>query len=521
MLWGSVVLGMQSLLLPVKVVSDGPIYHLYFAVRWWKAGRLFLVAAPFGENAATYFPANGDVWFTWLMVTWGGDRLARVGQAPFLLLSAIAVFRIGRVLGASRNSAIVATCWFVTSMPFLIYSFEANVDTIFVAFYLIAVAFFLLDFRQPCGTAALVLGSLAAGLAMGTKPVGVVFVPPLLAFVLAVKGIRSRSIRKTLAVAGVVLLGLLPACGFWFGRNLLLTGNPLYPLHVELFGTTILPGWYGRDAMRYSIYYLPMSEWRALIDILLALADPRLAPFWIAALAGAWAIGGRRSLENDRVTWTLAALAVLNLALYWVWIPYRTQQRFTLQAWGWPRCRWPVCSIAAAGCGGRRRPAATAPADPANLAGGEPRGRDSLGLEPAHPQRGGRPSSPVFHPGIHPAPSAGSRDDFRHPAIPRHGLLRGTRGLDGQPITSRHGPRMEEPCPDRGRELGTCRPGRRVLRGDRAGCQATFLSAFSRLLPWLARPGEPLGAVGAAWPTPARTFPTTCSAPACGTRSAT
>ena len=36
----ALILGMRSLLLAVKVVSDGPIYHLYFAVRWWKAGRL-------------------------------------------------------------------------------------------------------------------------------------------------------------------------------------------------------------------------------------------------------------------------------------------------------------------------------------------------------------------------------------------------------------------------------------------------------------------------------------------------
>ena len=49
-----------ALILGVKVVSDGPIYHLYFAARWWKGAALILVAAPFGENAATYFPANGD-----------------------------------------------------------------------------------------------------------------------------------------------------------------------------------------------------------------------------------------------------------------------------------------------------------------------------------------------------------------------------------------------------------------------------------------------------------------------------
>ena len=154
-LWVLVELGMQSLLLPVKVVSDGPIYHLYFAVRWWKAGRLFLVATPFGENAASYFPANGDVWFTWLMVAWGGDRLARIGQAPFLLLAAIAVFRIGRMLGAGRNSALLATCWFLTSTPLLIFSYEANVDTIFVAFYMIAVYFFLLDFQEAASVSPL------------------------------------------------------------------------------------------------------------------------------------------------------------------------------------------------------------------------------------------------------------------------------------------------------------------------------------------------------------------------------
>ena len=88
-----------SLLAAVKVVSDGPIYHLYFAARWWKAGRLILVAAPFGENAATYFPANGDLWFTWLMATWGGDTLAKVGQAPFLLLAGAAAYGSARLLG--------------------------------------------------------------------------------------------------------------------------------------------------------------------------------------------------------------------------------------------------------------------------------------------------------------------------------------------------------------------------------------------------------------------------------------
>ena len=338
---------MHSLLLPVKVVSDGPIYHLYFAARWWKAGRLFLVAAPFGENAATYFPANGDAWFAWLMVSWGGDRLAKVGQAPFLFLAAAAVFRMARTLGASRNSAIISTCWFVTSTPFLIFSFEPNVDTLFVAFYLIAVSFFLGYLRQESGTSAVILGGLAAGIAMGTKPVGVVFVVPLLLILIGAIGIRARSVGRTLAAALPALGCTLVTSGFWYGRNLLLTGNPLYPLNLELFGRTILPGWYGRDAMQYSAYYLPMSEWRALVDILLAVLDPRLAPLWLAALAGAWAWGSepagsrRRAAGSGRLPSSRCSTSSCTGFSY----PTGLSSDSCSSRSGWPPCLWQGSSI--------------------------------------------------------------------------------------------------------------------------------------------------------------------------------
>jgi hypothetical protein len=334
LLWACAVLGMRSLLLPVKVVSDGPIYHLYFAARWWKAGRLFLVGAPFGENAATYFPANGDLWFTWLFASWGGDRLAKVGQTPFLVLAGAAAFRMARMLGAGRNASLIAVCWSLASMPLLLFTFEANVDTIFVACYLIAVLFFLRYVLESAGTPALAFGGMAAGLALGTKPVGLVFVGPLLVLFVGIIAARTRSFRATLAAVLVLASCLLPTSGFWFGRNMLLTGNPLYPLHLEVMGTTVLRGWYGREAMRYSPYYLPLADWRSLCDILLAVLDPRLAPVWFAAVAGGWAVTRTKRTREDLWVWALAGLALLNVALYWVLIPYRTQQRFMLQALG-------------------------------------------------------------------------------------------------------------------------------------------------------------------------------------------
>jgi hypothetical protein len=330
----SLNLGLRSLLLAVKVVSDGPIYHLYFAARWWKAGRLEMIAAPFGENAATYFPANGDLCFTWLMASWGGDRLARVGQAPFLAVAALAAYGCARLLGSGRSASIIATCWFVSSTPLFIYSFEPNVDTIFVAGYMLAAYFFLRGVRQEGNTSAISLGALAAGLALGTKPVGLVFVPPLLAlaFFQVLRGAgsaRVRIIRASLIVALPLLTG-----SYWYLRNLIVTGNPVYPLEVSLLSRTIWPGWYGPEAMRLSIYYIPLGNWRAFGDTLLAVLDPRLAPIWVIALCVVWVPGRRQPDENRSGISLLSFLALLNVVLYWLCVPYRTQQRFMLQALG-------------------------------------------------------------------------------------------------------------------------------------------------------------------------------------------
>jgi hypothetical protein len=162
----------------------------------------------------------------------------------------------------------------------------------------------------------------------------VVFVPPLTLLCIGAAVSREPTARRK--VWGALLAGLSPlvVAGFWYGRNMWMTGNPLYPLHLEAFGRVWLEGWYGPEVMPMSQYYLPVTEWRALIDTLHAVTDARLAPFWLAAMLGAWAWRRRESHPLDRCVWLLSALSTLNIALYWLAIPYRTQQRFMLQALG-------------------------------------------------------------------------------------------------------------------------------------------------------------------------------------------
>ena len=322
-----------SILVPPRIYTDGPIYHLFFAAKWWKAGRIFLIASPFGENAATYFPANGDLFFAGLMTLYGGDRPARVGQAPFLLMASIAAYGIARRVGASAGSAVIATCLFATSLPLLLFAFEANVDAIFVAGYLAAVAFGLRYALDGGDVRSLLLAGLAAGGAWGTKPTATAFLPPLFVIGALLVARRPISVRLKLAHLASLAVATLIPCGFWFGRSLILTGNPLYPMHVEVFGRVLLRGWYRSSAMRMSQFYLPVGDWRSFGSIVFMVVDARLVPLWVLGLVGAWR-WGRPRWPIDRATWTLAGLAVLNVAIYWLAIPYRTQQRFMLQALG-------------------------------------------------------------------------------------------------------------------------------------------------------------------------------------------
>ncbi len=330
-LWAAIVMFVPTLLMPVRVSTDGPIYHLYFAARWWQSGRISVIATPFGENAAPYFPANGDLWLTWLFATWGGERLAKIGQLPFYRAAIGSTYTLARRAGAGVRASTMAVCWFATITPFVLYSADPIVDTLVAAGYLLAVYFAARYALDDGGPPSLILAGLAAGAAWGTKAPGVVFVPPRIGLVVALILARGGPLRNRLRDAALLVASSIVLEAYWPARNARLTGNPLYPLHVTAFGRTILAGWYAPGAMQHSRYYSRPTSWGILIDIVCSVFDGRLLLVWLAALFGAWRIG-RAPGRIDRLVWACAGLAALNIALYWVVIPYRTQQRFFLHA---------------------------------------------------------------------------------------------------------------------------------------------------------------------------------------------
>ena len=255
---------------------------------------------------------------------------------PFLLVAALAAYGMARTLGAGRNSSLLATCWFVTSSPFLLFSFEANVDTIFVAGYLTAAYFFLLYAGAAGGSAASSWAGWPRDYRSGPSRSGSSSFLCSCSSRLGAIAARGRALRRILGASLVVLTGRPDPCRLLVSAaTCLLTGNPLYPLHVELFGQDAL-AWLVRSRGDDAQPVLP--------------ADRRLAgpgrhpagrdrpadgsrsgwPRW----PGPGPSARERMAETGRWVWALSLLAVLNIAFYWIFIPYRTQQRFMLQALG-------------------------------------------------------------------------------------------------------------------------------------------------------------------------------------------
>ncbi len=302
---------------PVYVASDAPIYHLPFAIEWVQQGRIVLVPTPFGEQAATYFPANISLWYAWLILATGNEYLAKAGQWPFLLLGAIALYGAARLLGHRSDAAATAALAWSLAPHGLFFSAIAIADVAVAGLYLSAVAL-LLAWRRYRRFVFLVTGGLALGLATGSKLIALLFTGPLAAATLWQLFVRPGA-RFTRAC--LFLLALAVPCAYWFARNWLLTGNPVYPTHVALFGTVIFQGWYDRAALATSRYHIDPGNWVAAVAILARLVRWWLLPVLLAAWM--WMLMRRRQAEW-LAHWIVAAL------LFWFVNPYQTQERFLL-----------------------------------------------------------------------------------------------------------------------------------------------------------------------------------------------
>lgn len=310
---------------------DALTYHLHFPAQWLNAGRIFLIETPFGDAAPEYTPANGSLWFAWLLAPWrdgpwpaaqfafaGFDALAKFGQLPFAALLAASVALLAETLAGTRDHAARPAA-LALLMPWVVWqSATPGVDLIFAACLVAALAFGARWALARSPGSALICG-MSIGLAIGTKFVGLVYLP----IVLGIIAIWNGRKRPRWAEIAAVLAGTLALGAPWYVRNWIVTGNPLFPAHLDIGGLDIFMGAYTRDAMARSIFHVPTVG----AGLVVAAHTFGYPLFFLALASWVRALFAARNSRN----WFAVALAV-PAAFVWhfVAVPYSSQNRFLI-----------------------------------------------------------------------------------------------------------------------------------------------------------------------------------------------
>jgi len=228
-------------------------YHFTFPVEWLKTGNLNNPITIADDPSPSYYPLNGSLIFLWCILPLRDVFLADVAQVPFFILAFLAVYSICRKLDLTRGNAYFAACLFTLIPNYFKQLQIAYVDVMVGALFLVCLNWlFLLQKQFSLGN--VLIFSLSLGLLLGTKTLALPYAALLLIPFLYLSLKNGRGGVKLLPV---ILLTVIALGGFSYIRNFLETGNPLYPLDLQLFGRNIFKG--VMDAETYRAHFKPQD----------------------------------------------------------------------------------------------------------------------------------------------------------------------------------------------------------------------------------------------------------------------
>lgn len=223
---------------PYDVVS----YHLQVPHEWYELGRI----VPLSHNVFSFFPFNSEMHDLAAMYLQGG-AVAGMYTSQFLSVgfSILMLLAIYSSLPSSDSRLGRALAFLLTaSLPWVVMlSCVAYVESLLMLFVALSVAWALRAVRSDstAATRSLALGGIFAGLAAGTKiiavPMLIVALPMALVLsALVTRAAESIRMKRLLVGCGVFLLTATLVVSPWLVRNLLWTGNPIFPVAMSTLG---------------------------------------------------------------------------------------------------------------------------------------------------------------------------------------------------------------------------------------------------------------------------------------------
>lgn len=351
---------------------DMTTFHLPNVARWIQRGTFWQLDEFVPYRSFGTYPNTSDVVTLGAILPFRNDFLVRFVNYPFLAITGLATYALGRELRApAATSALLAAALLATPAVTL-FALQGLADTLMLATFATGLLF-LIRHRRTVLKSDLLLAGLGLGISFGTKWYAPAAVLAAIA-VWAGASLLERKPVRTVVLQVSTLAGMVAVLGgFWLLRNLVETGNPVFPLQVKLGGLTLFdaPRDVNRDLIGFALsdYVGTPGVWRSIIwpTYLYALGWISVA-LWAALPVGFGLALARLRGAKDRNSGAqnvvLAVLIAAAIAIVFVFTPYTAMGFEGQPVIGWVTSRYivPALVIAVAVAGwavgrlGRVRP---------------------------------------------------------------------------------------------------------------------------------------------------------------------
>jgi len=299
-------------------VWDDYTYHMIYPTLWLREHALAAVTPPHAFTMQAWYPLSASLVAAWYMAPFfasRADALAWVSLTGVLYAAIVAVAAVELLarLGCRRGAWAVPVVLLVTSGRIDVMASSFSDADLAVAAALFAAFAFAVPRGESEARADVMVdagyAALLSGFALGVKVSAV----PVALIVLGTVAWRAGGFRAALRTAAVFGAAWALTAGYWYARNIVHTGNPVYPAAFLVWPggrfpeTTLLE--YGR---RYGVA-------RAVSDALAVYANwPRahavLAAVGIVGLGVGLALRWRATTPPRR-TFGCATLLVIGTML--------------------------------------------------------------------------------------------------------------------------------------------------------------------------------------------------------------
>jgi hypothetical protein len=303
---------------------DVTSYHLLVPREWYEGGRII----PLAHNVFSYFTFNVEMQFLLLMHATGGPW-AGMYACQFLCLGYAALMVVGVFGAGDQQGTPVIAAAIASTIPWVIMlAGVAYVESALMLYTVLAIAWALHALANPQHfTRSAILAGMMAGLACGVKitavPMLLLAVPTALLAAMFIRKPSGLSVRKF--IFSCVLLGTtgLVLLSPWLIRNLIWSGNPLFPVEMKRLGQDHFSN---EQVVRFDTEHTPTFPQKPISKRLKVLGKDVIAHQqygWLLLPAGLIALALRRRSGET------AVLAVCGMFVLVSWVGFtHTLPRF-------------------------------------------------------------------------------------------------------------------------------------------------------------------------------------------------